>query len=60
MAYEALRYYNSRELNFRFVSNIDGTDFAEATPDPNPVETLFFCVFQNLHDIRQIRFSLSS
>ena len=41
MAYEALRYYNSRELNFRFVSNIDGTDFAEATPDLNPAETLF-------------------
>jgi glucose-6-phosphate isomerase len=33
MAYEALRYYSQRDLTFRFVSNIDGTDFAEATRD---------------------------
>ena len=31
MAYEALRHYSARDLNFRFVSNVDGTDFAEAT-----------------------------
>lgn len=41
MAYEALRHYSQRELNFRFVSNIDGTDFAEATHDLDPAETLF-------------------
>ena len=36
-----LRYYSQRNLNLRFVSNIDGTDFAEATHDLNPDETLF-------------------
>ena len=41
MAYEALRHYSSRELTFRFVSNVDGTDFAEATRDLDPAETLF-------------------
>jgi glucose-6-phosphate isomerase len=41
MAYEALRHYSQRNLTFRFVSNIDGTDFAEATQDLNPEETLF-------------------
>jgi glucose-6-phosphate isomerase len=41
MAYEALRYYTQRDLNFRFVSNIDGTDFAEAVHDLNAEETLF-------------------
>jgi glucose-6-phosphate isomerase len=41
MAYEALRYYSQRELTFRFVSNVDGTDFAEATRDLEPEETLF-------------------
>jgi glucose-6-phosphate isomerase len=41
MAYEALRHYATRELTFRFVSNIDGTDFAEATRDLDPEETLF-------------------
>jgi glucose-6-phosphate isomerase len=41
MAYEALRYYCKRELNFRFVSNIDGTDFAEAVRDLDAEETLF-------------------
>jgi CBS domain-containing protein len=41
MAYEALRYYSQRDLTFRFVSNIDGTDFAEATRDLNAEETLF-------------------
>ncbi len=33
MAYEALRHYSLRDMNFRFVSNVDGTDFAEATRD---------------------------
>ena len=41
MAYEALRHYSQRDLAFRFVSNIDGTDFAEATHDLDPAETLF-------------------
>ncbi len=41
MAYEALRHYSQRDLTFRFVSNIDGTDFAEATHDLDPEETLF-------------------
>ncbi len=41
MAYEALRHYSDRSLNFRFVSNIDGTDFAEAVQDLDAAETLF-------------------
>jgi len=41
MAYEALRHYSRRDMTFRFVSNIDGTDFAEATHDLDPEETLF-------------------
>ena len=41
MAYEALRFYSQRDMNFRFVSNVDGTDFAEATRDLDPHETLF-------------------
>jgi glucose-6-phosphate isomerase len=41
MAYEALRYYSDRNLTFRFVSNVDGTDFAEATRDLDPAQTLF-------------------
>jgi glucose-6-phosphate isomerase len=41
MAYEALRYYSQRDLTFRFVSNVDGTDLAEATRDLDPEETLF-------------------
>ncbi|EQD67288.1 Phosphoglucose isomerase (PGI), partial [mine drainage metagenome] len=41
MAYEALKFYSHREMTFRFVSNIDGTDFVEATRDLDPSETLF-------------------
>jgi glucose-6-phosphate isomerase len=41
MAYKALRYYSQRDLNFQFVSNIDGTDFIEATRDLRAEETLF-------------------
>ncbi len=41
MAYEALKHYSDRALSFRFVSNVDGTDFAEATHDLSPEETLF-------------------
>jgi glucose-6-phosphate isomerase len=41
MAYEALKFYSDRALTFRFVSNVDGTDFVEATVDLDPAETLF-------------------
>jgi glucose-6-phosphate isomerase len=41
MAYEALKHYSDRHLNFRFVSNVDSTDFAEAVQDLDPSETLF-------------------
>jgi glucose-6-phosphate isomerase len=41
MAYEALRHYSERSMTFRFVSNVDGTDFVEATRDLDPAETLF-------------------
>ncbi len=41
MAYEALKHYSDRDMTFRFVSNVDGTDFAEAVQDLDPAETLF-------------------
>jgi glucose-6-phosphate isomerase len=41
MAYEALKFYSAREMTFRFVSNVDGADFYEATRDLDPAETLF-------------------
>jgi len=41
MAYEALRHYSARDMTFRFVSNVDGTDFAEATRDLDAAETMF-------------------
>jgi glucose-6-phosphate isomerase len=41
MAYEALKHYSKREMSFRFVSNVDATDFAESTRDLDPEETLF-------------------
>ena len=41
MAYEALKHYSKRDMTFRFVSNVDGTDFEEATRDLDPEETLF-------------------
>jgi glucose-6-phosphate isomerase len=41
MAYEALKHYSDRAMTFRFVSNVDGTDFAEATRDLDPAETMF-------------------
>src|SRR5256885_14098429 len=40
MAYEALKHYSDRALTFGFVSNVDGTDFVEATRDLDPAETL--------------------
>src|SRR5580700_6105977 len=41
MAYEALKHYSDRAMTFRFISNVDGTDFAEAVRDLDPSETLF-------------------
>jgi len=41
MAYEALKHYSDRAMTFRFVSNVDGTDFSEAVQDLDPTETLF-------------------
>jgi glucose-6-phosphate isomerase len=41
MAYEALRHYSQRDMTFRFVSNVDGTDFSEAVRDLEPAETMF-------------------
>ncbi len=41
MAYEALRHYSARDMTFRFISNVDGTDFAEAVRDLDAAETLF-------------------
>ena len=41
MAYEALKFYSWRDMTFRFISNVDGTDFAEAVIDLDPAETLF-------------------
>jgi len=41
MAYEALKYYSDRSMTFRFISNVDGTDFTEAVRDLDPAETLF-------------------
>ena len=58
MAYEALRDYSLRELTFRFVSNVDGTDIAEATRDLDPTETLFIVAsktFTTLETIRNAR-----
>ena len=61
MAYEALRHYGDRELDCRFVSNVDGTDFAEATRDLDPAETLFivcsktFTTLETLTNARSAR-----
>src|SRR5436190_1970200 len=41
MAYRALRHYSRRDMTFRFISNVDGTDFVESTRDLDPAETLF-------------------
>jgi Glucose-6-phosphate isomerase len=61
MAFEALKYYSDRNLTFRFVSNIDGTDFAEAVVDLDPAETLFivcsktFTTLETLTNARSAR-----
>jgi len=53
MAYEALKHYSQRDLTFRFVSNIDGTDFAEAIRDLDAEETLFIFHLKPLRLSRQ-------
>ncbi len=61
MAYEALKHYSERSLTFRFVSNVDGTDFAEAVHDLDPEETLFivssktFTTLETLTNARSAR-----
>jgi glucose-6-phosphate isomerase len=61
MAYEALRHYTRRDMTFRFVSNVDGTDIAEATRDIDPSETLFvvssktFTTLETLTNARSAR-----
>ena len=61
MAYEALKYYSDRGITARFVSNIDGTDFVEATLDLDPAETLFvvssktFTTLETLTNARSAR-----
>lgn len=61
MAYEALRHYSRRDMRFRFVSNIDGSDFVEATRDLDPAETLFivcsksFATLETLTNARAAR-----
>src|SRR6266516_3327636 len=61
MAYEALKYYSDRSLTVRFVSNIDSTDFVEATGDLDPAETLFivcsktFTTLETLTNARSAR-----
>ena len=49
MAYEALKHYSDRDLTFRFVSNVDGTDFAEADPRSRPGRDAVHRLFENLH-----------
>ena len=58
MAYEALRHYTRRDLVFRFVSNVDSTDFVEATRDLSPEETLFVIsskTFTTLETMNSVR-----
>ncbi|MBC7499237.1 MAG: glucose-6-phosphate isomerase [Herminiimonas sp.] len=61
MAYEALRHYSRRDMRFRFISNVDGTDFEEATQDLDPEETLFiicsktFSTLETLTNARSAR-----
>jgi glucose-6-phosphate isomerase len=54
MAYEALRHYARPDLTFRFVSNIDGTDFVEATRDLDPAETLFIVCSKSWHTLETL------
>src|SRR5437868_11685592 len=64
MAYEALKHYSLRDMTFRFVSNVDGTDFAEAVHDLDPAETLFivssktFTTLETMTNARTARYWL--
>jgi glucose-6-phosphate isomerase len=60
MAYEALRHYTRRDLTFRFVSNVDGTDFAEATRDLDPAETLFIVSSKTFTTLETMRNAASA
>jgi glucose-6-phosphate isomerase len=66
MAYEALKHYSNRSITFRFVSNVDGTDFVEATRDLDPAETLFivssktFTTLETMTNARSARLWLIS
>ena len=50
MAYEALKHYSDRAMTFRFVSNVDGTDFAEAIARPRSGRNTFHRLFKNIHN----------
>ena len=50
MAYEALKHYSERALEFRFVSNVDGTDFAEATHRPRSGRDVVHHLVEDIHD----------
>ncbi len=60
MAYEALRHYSARDLTFRFVSNVDGTDLVEATRDLSPEETLFIVSSKTFTTLETIRNATSA
>ncbi|HEX6664418.1 MAG TPA: glucose-6-phosphate isomerase, partial [Gaiellaceae bacterium] len=60
MAYEALRHYSERDLTFRFVSNVDGTDLVEATRDLSPEETLFIVSSKTFTTLETIRNATSA
>ena len=60
MAYEALRWYTRRDMNFRFVSNIDSTDFVEATRDLLPDETLFIVSSKTFTTLETIENAISA
>ena len=51
MAYEALKHYTDRSMTFRFVSNVDGTDFAEAVARPRCGGDALHCLVKDIHDI---------
>ena len=52
MAYRALRHYSRRDMTFRFVSNVDGTDFVEATRDLDPARDAVHRLLEDVHDAR--------
>jgi len=60
MAYEALRHYTQRDLTFRYVSNVDGTDVAEATRDLDPEETLFIVSSKTFTTLETLRNATSA